>query len=277
MSEITKRSNLLTLVSLILFVIVFSNALFVYFVSERLKDDARVVNYAGIVRGSIQRVTKLALAGRDTEVNIKEINSILKDLDRENKRLELYLRSGRFAGLKKELLLKWSLLQEGLKGLASDDSQENRTRVVDLSEQCWGAANSLVFETQFISETKLTFLNYVFVIIGFNIIFVVISIVLIRKHVRNELEFLASHDQLTNILNRHSYNVILRQDISRNRRHHSALSLLLFDLDNFKAVNDRFGHDRGDHVLKRIAEIVSGTIRGSDALFRIGGVRSLQL
>ena len=271
MSEITKRSKLLALVSWILCVIVFSNALFIYVVSERLKNDAKVINYAGIVRGSIQRVTKLALAGRETAFNIREINSILKDLEREENMLERYVRNERFTGLKKELLQRWTLLQEGLEDLGSEGTIEKRERVIDLSEQCWEAANRLVFETQFISETKLAVLNFVFVIIGFNIVVVVVSIVLIRKHVRDELEFLASHDPLTNILNRYSYNLILRQDISRIRRYHSSLSLLLFDIDHFKAVNDRFGHDRGDYVLRKIAQTVSSTVRSSDALFRIGG------
>lgn len=271
MSEITKRSNLLTFVSFILFVIVFSNGLFIFFVSERLKNDAKLINYTGIVRGSIQRATKLAMAGRDTTSTISEINSILGDLNQEENQLEKFLRSRQFAGHQKDLLQKWALLQESLKALNMDSSAERKAIVLDLSEQCWEAANRLVFESQFISEIKLNLLNLVFVIIGVNIAVVVFSIVLIRKHVRNELEFLASHDMLTNILNRHSYNIILQQDISRTRRHHSALSLLLFDIDHFKKVNDMFGHDRGDYVLRKIAELVMSTIRSSDALFRIGG------
>ncbi|RJR18652.1 MAG: GGDEF domain-containing protein, partial [Nitrospiraceae bacterium] len=271
MSEITKRSNLLTFVSFILFVIVFSNGLFIYSISERLKNDAKAVNDAGIVRGSIQRVTKLALAGMDPSDKIREINSMLETLGREENRLEGFLRSGRFNGIQKDLLQKWAQLQQGLEGLDTDGGPENRRRIVDLSEQCWEAANGLVFETQFISEIKLSFLNYVFVIIGFNIAFVVISIFLIRKHVRNELEFLASHDPLTMLLNRYSYNIILRQDLNRTRRYHSNLSLLMIDIDHYKSVNDRFGHDSGDEVLKKIAQIIAGTVRSSDAVFRIGG------
>lgn len=101
MREITKRSKLLTLVSLILFVIAFSNGLYVYFITERMKNDAKAVNYAGIVRGSIQRVAKLAMAGRETAATVGDINNLLKDIAVEENALDLYLRNEMFAGLQK--------------------------------------------------------------------------------------------------------------------------------------------------------------------------------
>ncbi len=78
-------------------------------------------------------------------------------------------------------------------------------------------------------------------------------------------------DALTGVKNRAAYKSNLSREIEISRRRSSELSLIVFDIDHFKRVNDRFGHTVGDLVLKNVAQAVEATIRSSDALYRIGG------
>ena len=77
-------------------------------------------------------------------------------------------------------------------------------------------------------------------------------------------------DAVTGLLNRRAYDETLARETSRARRHQRELALCLFDLDDFKAVNDQQGHLAGDDVLREFAEVLAG-VRGEDFAFRVGG------
>jgi diguanylate cyclase (GGDEF)-like protein len=81
----------------------------------------------------------------------------------------------------------------------------------------------------------------------------------------------ASTDPLTGLANHRAFNERLRQELERARRHSSELSLVLFDLDGFKAMNDTFGHAYGDKVLVTVAETLAAVIRAGEMAARIGG------
>jgi diguanylate cyclase (GGDEF)-like protein len=86
-----------------------------------------------------------------------------------------------------------------------------------------------------------------------------------------ELEKLATTDNLTEAYNRTKFDEIIDREIERLRRYNEPVSLLMFDIDNFKDVNDTYGHSIGDFVLKKIADIARETIRKIDYLVRWGG------
>ena len=86
-----------------------------------------------------------------------------------------------------------------------------------------------------------------------------------------ELERLSNTDALTGIYNRRHLQQQLELEISRVRRYGGALSLIVFDLDHFKRVNDGYGHLAGDAVLRFVAERVSHAIRDLDVFARYGG------
>jgi diguanylate cyclase (GGDEF)-like protein/putative nucleotidyltransferase with HDIG domain len=82
---------------------------------------------------------------------------------------------------------------------------------------------------------------------------------------------LASRDPLTGLRNHREFHESLARELERCRRYGGRLSVALFDLDGFKAVNDSSGHAEGDRVLRETAEVLTGSCRSSDTAFRIGG------
>jgi len=82
---------------------------------------------------------------------------------------------------------------------------------------------------------------------------------------------LARHDPLTGLQNRAAFDARLNQEFLRARRHGRELALVMFDVDGFKAVNDRLGHPAGDRVLIAVARALQSSFRQSDGVFRYGG------
>ncbi|HEX5624203.1 MAG TPA: diguanylate cyclase [Sulfuricurvum sp.] len=85
------------------------------------------------------------------------------------------------------------------------------------------------------------------------------------------LASLATKDPLTSINNRHMFSELFEKEAASVKRYHSNLSLMMVDLDHFKAVNDTYGHNIGDYVLKTFTSIVLGSIRDADIFARWGG------
>jgi len=97
------------------------------------------------------------------------------------------------------------------------------------------------------------------------------------KEKSNLLEYQANHDQLTGLFNRQKFNEIFKKEIKREKRYNNNLSLIIFDIDNFKNFNDDFGHNVGDEVLKIISKVLLENIREHDSVARWGGEEFLVL
>lgn len=82
---------------------------------------------------------------------------------------------------------------------------------------------------------------------------------------------MATHDALTGLLNRGAFNAVVDTEFGRFERYQAPVSLIMLDLDHFKAVNDRFGHKAGDETLKFVAQVLAGCVRHSDVAARYGG------
>jgi diguanylate cyclase (GGDEF)-like protein len=89
--------------------------------------------------------------------------------------------------------------------------------------------------------------------------------------IRNDLYAMATTDHLTGAANRLRFVEVLHYEVAQNARHRIPLSLVLFDVDHFKRVNDDHGHDEGDRVLVEICRSIGGQIRATDLLARYGG------
>ena len=88
---------------------------------------------------------------------------------------------------------------------------------------------------------------------------------------RDALERMAMHDQLTGIYNRHYLIEAAQQKIARASRHKHPISLLMLDVDHFKAINDSYGHSKGDEVLKEMSKVLKAQNRAEDIVARFGG------
>lgn len=85
------------------------------------------------------------------------------------------------------------------------------------------------------------------------------------------LRYLAFHDPLTGLLNRGVMGKVLNREVERARRYGTDLSVIFIDLDNFKSINDRYGHNQGDLALVHVAEALSRLKRDSDIVARFAG------
>ena len=96
-------------------------------------------------------------------------------------------------------------------------------------------------------------------------------ILMVSQRLRNDLMEMATIDVLTRIPNRRATQAFLEKELSRAQRNNSELTVLLIDIDNFKQVNDRYGHAVGDDVLIRTASVFEAIIRKQDLVGRWGG------
>ena len=92
-----------------------------------------------------------------------------------------------------------------------------------------------------------------------------------RKQAQERLSHLAHHDVLTNLPNRSLFFEHVAQSLTQAARDRSRLALLFIDLDNFKPINDTWGHAIGDHLLQEVAARMSRCVRATDTVGRIGG------
>ena len=92
-----------------------------------------------------------------------------------------------------------------------------------------------------------------------------------RKRLEEELRRTAMTDRLTGAFNRLKFDEIMAIELNRARRYKRPLTLSIFDIDDFKRINDTFGHAVGDIVLVELTKIVKSMVRESSYLFRWGG------
>jgi len=97
------------------------------------------------------------------------------------------------------------------------------------------------------------------------------------KYLVEELEKYAHYDALTNLLNRKTLSTHLEEACSQAKSGKTQFCILMLDIDNFKHVNDTYGHEAGDEVLVTIANVVKSSVRKEDVVFRWGGEEVLVL
>ena len=91
------------------------------------------------------------------------------------------------------------------------------------------------------------------------------------KYQYTEKEFMSVLDGLTGLYNRRQFEIGLEQEYNRTRRHPSDFSLAILDIDFFKKVNDNYGHQYGDYVIKTVSDLMKQSFRKTDLLYRYGG------
>lgn len=95
-----------------------------------------------------------------------------------------------------------------------------------------------------------------------------------QRELKNKLQFAlenAAHDPLTGLFNRRYFERRLREECAHAKRHRRPFAIVMVDLDHFKLVNDTYGHEDGDRVLRHISEVIQAQLREDDVSCRYGG------
>lgn len=100
---------------------------------------------------------------------------------------------------------------------------------------------------------------------------------MINARLVKAIENLSIRDSLTKLYNRRALDEVSHKELSRAQRHNMELSIIMSDIDHFKLINDSYGHQMGDHVLRQMASILRRSLREEDMPFRYGGEEFLVL
>ncbi|WP_051015649.1 sensor domain-containing diguanylate cyclase [Desulfitobacterium dichloroeliminans] len=265
----TTRSSVLIIAVVCLMVLLSSGGIYTIYLTHTIRSDAQIINKLGIIRGSLQRLVKLEAQGTARDDIIGEIDSRIQEFN-ENK-IVVYDDDHEIDQALDNLSLSWLQLKQMIYAYRSNPSEDIRQAIIDKSEEVWEKSNSMVLISQIVSERKLINYQISNAFFAMNLVLGLLIILLIKKYVKDKLEHLVNRDEMTNVYNRRHFNEYLKLEISKSQRYAKPLSLIMYDIDYFKRVNDRLGHDVGDYVLLELTNLVGANIRKSDLLFRIGG------
>lgn len=246
-----------------------SGGIYTINLTRTIKPDAETINKLGIIRGSIQRLVKLELGGIESDELINSIDANFLEFTKE--KIKIYDQNEEIQKSLDYLYISWTQLKKVSGVYRQNPSIENRKALIEKSEKLWDEANSSVFVSQLVSERKIEKYQISFIFLMVNLVIVVLIIFLIKRYVKDNLEYLVNYDRLTNVYNRRYFNEYLGKEIMRSERRQGYLSFIMFDIDHFKRVNDTYGHDVGDSVLKELSKLIQVNIRKSDILSRLGG------
>lgn len=269
MAVIKRKSTVIILLVACLIVFLSSGGLNTIYLTRSIETDAEIINKLGIIRGSVQRLVKLEIAGTQDDDLIGNIDERIGEF--RNNEIKVYDREKEIEVCLKNLYPAWGSLKESLYEFRDDPSQENRKYLMEISEEIWDISNIVVAASQESSERKIGNYKYSYIFFFMNFILGLIIIYLIKKYVQDKLEHLVNYDGLTNIFNRRHFTKSLELEQAKAERYNRDFSVIMFDIDKFKRVNDDYGHDAGDSVLKELAQLLGRKIRKNDSLFRIGG------
>lgn len=236
--------------------------LFVYQFYRNSKDDAAIINSLGKIRGSIQRYVKLILV-KDESLDVAEVDRTVNELisQYENDNIP-FLES---------IKTTWSNIKELSDKYLKDSNYSNRQLLINESEKIWETSENLVRSKQYSSENDMVYLLLPVAFLTLEFFVGIGLLYIVKKYVYDNLESITLYDLLTDVYSRRYFFELLKGEISKAQRKEYMFSVIMFDVDHFKKVNDTYGHDKGDYVLKTIADIVKSSIRKADALSRIGG------
>lgn len=130
-----------------------------------------------------------------------------------------------------------------------------------LVEQSYETAANKLFKTWILNLILCLFIT----------LFVGTIIHIIISRYQKELEKMALIDKLTNVYNRQAFDMMIKKALKENKMNPSKMSLIIFDIDEFKEINDTYGHAVGDRVIKKVSDIAVSSVTEADSVFRWGG------
>ncbi|MCK5267310.1 MAG: hypothetical protein KAR07_04015, partial [Spirochaetes bacterium] len=145
MIKVLSKSTYLLIISIFLFVLIFVNSGFLVWQISIIRNDAKIMNYVGIIRGTIQRINKLELAAINSDKIIKKVDILLRDfIDRKE---GLYLKTKHKKFNEKILVLfsYWKKMKKSIALYRKNPISFHKENLIKLSEKCWHVANETAF------------------------------------------------------------------------------------------------------------------------------------
>lgn len=214
-------------------------------------------------------MVKLELINYETDELVSSIDLNISEFI--SNKIKIYDQNQEIQDSLDDLYRSWIQLKEIRTAYIQNPSSEIQKEFIEKSEEVWDKSNNTVFISQLVSEQKLERYKISFVFFLCNLALGMILIFSIKRYVKDNLEYLVNYDGLTNIYNRRYFKEYLINEIQRAERYRKKLSLIMFDVDHFKKVNDTYGHNVGDSVLKELSNLIQVNIRKCDILSRLGG------
>ncbi|MDR1874178.1 MAG: diguanylate cyclase [Synergistaceae bacterium] len=264
-----KREHLLISVILLLFISVSG---FSMVSLNQLEGNARVINYAGIVRGATQRLVKKEIQGHPDDGLTARLDSIIDGLIRGGTNNLIALPDKTFQEDMSHIDAQWALLKEAIREVRGGGDVE---RLYSLSETYFELADKTVSSAELYSEKQLNFSRKL--LLGVNVVFILfmagaliyyLSTLTLRRHARH-LNEVAYVDGLTQMPNRAS----CEREILRCASDPPAgnVAVLMFDMNNLKTVNDLRGHQGGDRLIAEFGKILRTEAKDFGFVGRYGG------
>lgn len=262
------KSKKILFIIIIIIIDISANLILLNIQLNNMEGSSELINDIGRIRGGIQRAVKLEIAFEENENAISYVDDIINKIETEESSetvvsdklmTEINRISCEWESLKKDFIT----YQPGQTGSLED--------IIEESECLWTLADEAVTTAQNDQEENINSGEYMMYFLLFNLLLGIILFRIIRKYVKNELEVYANYDFLTKLYNRKFLMNYLDIEMKKMERKKTQLSILLLDIDNFKRINDTFGHVEGDRILKEVAAIIKNTTRKGDIVSRYGG------
>lgn len=158
--------------------------------------------------------------------------------------------------------------------LLNSEEMELRRELIDLRDELQRftqeSANEVeIHEDQMIKSTLI--LNVCSFLLGAILLYMIFKIMASRDAATQKINYYAHYDPLTKLINRRYFFDLFNQALIKHEQDNQAFNLCICDLDHFKGINDSLGHQAGDMVLTRFAEILTDTLNETDIIGRFGG------
>lgn len=240
-----------------------------------LQGTAKVINYAGLVRGATQRLVKLEITGHPREELVSYLDDILSALKYSDDKYGLVsLNDSNYQRKLDELFVYWSHLKKQIEEVRNRNAEpESVQKLVDMSETYFELADATVFAAEDYSNKiaqRISVNERLSIVNMFLLILILLerSVLAVKMHKKNTiLEAKAYIDTHTGLQNKNMCEELL----SNKTPITESVACIMFDINNLKTTNDTLGHSAGDLLIADFARLLKSVTREKDFAGRFGG------
>ena len=267
-----KNKNIIGMIQSCLILILVILIIFMMIQINRLQGTARVINYAGLVRGATQREVKLEITGNRKDELIKYLDDILSGLRYQDGHYDLVKLHDKEYQEKLQIQSDyWEKLKIEIEAVRSEGYQN--TDIVNMSEIYFHMADETVFAAENYSEKIAVKIRTIELLSALDMLCLVVLVIMqtltaMKMAMKNKLlEQKAYTDAHTGLPNKGACKELL----SNKEIISEPTACIMFDLNNLKTVNDTMGHSAGDRLIMDFARLLRSVVPEKDFVGRYGG------